>query len=160
MITQMYSDEHTGITGPPLPIHRTSELHALAKWRRAPTFEANLATPPPTRPPVAAVSHGRKVCPTFPRRRQWPPDCAHAAWGRPFRDPLLSGSKPNEVVNPKGSVNQRAREFRREIGPRAGPAALSPGKQRTLGTRHRGRKSLRRLRKNENAESSNSRRFE
>jgi len=69
-----------------------------------------------------------------------------------------SGSKPNEVVNPEGSVNQRAREFGREIGPRADPAALSVGKRRTLGTRRSWRKLLRRLRKNENTESKNSRR--
>jgi hypothetical protein len=78
----------------------------------------------------------------------------------PFRDPLPSGSEPNEVVNPKGSVKRRAREFWREIGRRAGPTAISARKQRTLSAHTCGRKSLRRLRKNENAERENSRRFE
>jgi len=37
---------------------------------------------------------------------------------RTFREGLLSGSERIQIVNPKGAVNQRAREFWGELRPR------------------------------------------
>lgn len=42
--------------------------------------------------------------------------------------------EPNQVVNPTGSVKQRAREYWREVAPRGDRAALSTRKQGTLTT--------------------------
>lgn len=50
----------------------------------------------------------------------------------PFRNPLPSGSEPNQVVNPKAHAKPRSREFGREGVPRGGRAALSVANGRTL----------------------------
>ena len=55
-----------------------------------------------------------------------------------FRRGLLPRREPNQVVTPKASVKQRAREFGYGCGRDAGSAALAGDEQRTLASREVG----------------------